>query len=386
MALSSSDPIKVGLLCSETGTTSLLEMSQWRGSILAMEEINERGGIGGRELVAIHYDPGSNPAAFRDLAERLILQDGVRVIFGGYTSTSRKAMLPVVEKYNRLLIYSQQYEGFEYSDNIIYSGASPNQNGVQLADFMTETFGARVYMVGSRYVYPYECNRTMQELLLQHPEGAILGERYLSLEARREQFAEVVEDIGRKSPDWIFCTVIGKTVPYLYEAFMEAGFDPEKMPIASLNTSETEILAMKAGAAIGHFTAAPYFQSVDTPENHAALIRHQARFGSKRPLDMNWESAYYQMHMFAEAFEAAGSDELGAIMPHLLGAEFAAPQGRVRIDPVNHHMALYPRVGRADADGQFSILRESKFAIAPDPYMTRQTLGDWATKLSTREY
>jgi branched-chain amino acid transport system substrate-binding protein len=361
-------------------------MSQWRGSVLAMEEINERGGIAGRELVAIHYDPGSDPAAFRERAERLILKDSVNVIFGGYTSTSRKAMLPVVEKYNRLLVYSQQYEGFEYSDNIIYSGASPNQNGVQLADFMTETFGARVYMVGSRYVYPYECNRTMQELLLQHPEGAILGERYLELDARPEQFADVVADIRRKAPDWIFCTVIGKTVPYLYEAFAEAGFDPATMPIASLNTSETEISAMKKGIAAGHFTAAPYFQSLDTPENHAALRRHQARFGLDKPTDMNWEAAYYQMHMFARAYELAGSDEIGTIMPHLLGVEFPAPQGRVRIDPVNHHMALYPRVGRANTDGQFSILRESKFAVPPDPYMTRQTLGDWVTKLSTREY
>jgi branched-chain amino acid transport system substrate-binding protein len=384
MALS--DPIKVGLLCSGSGSTSLLEMSQWRGSVLAMEEINERGGIAGRELVAIHYDPGSDPAAFRELAERLILKDSVNVIFGGYTSTSRKAMLPVVEKYNRLLVYSQQYEGFEYSDNIIYSGASPNQNGVQLADFMTETFGARVYMVGSRYVYPYECNRTMQELLLQHPEGAILGERYLELDARPEQFADVVADIRRKAPDWIFCTVIGKTVPYLYEAFAEAGFDPATMPIASLNTSETEISAMKKGIAAGHFTAAPYFQSLDTPENHAALRRHQARFGLDKPTDMNWEAAYYQMHMFGRAYELAGSDEIGTIMPHLLGVEFPAPQGRVRIDPVNHHMALYPRVGRANTDGQFSILRESKFAVPPDPYMTRQTLGDWVTKLSTREY
>ncbi|MGA7816722.1 transporter substrate-binding domain-containing protein [Caballeronia sp.] len=382
MALS--DPIKVGLLCSQSCSTALLEMSQWRGSVLAMEEINERGGVAGRELVAVHYDACSDPATFRELAERLIIKDNVNVIFGGYTSSSRKAMLPVVEKHNRLLIYSQQYEGFEYSDNIIYSGASPNQNGVPLADFMTEAFGARVYMVGSSYVYPYECNRTMRELLSQHPEGAILGERYLDLEASRDQFAAVVEDIRREAPDWIFSTVIGETVPYLYEAYREAGFDPATMPIASLNTSETEISAMKIGVAAGHFTAAPYFQSVDTPENRAALHRHQARFGEQQPVDMNWESAYYQMHMYARAFELAGSDEIGKIMPHLLGAEFAAPQGRVRIDPVNHHMALYPRVGRANADGQFSILRESKLAVPPDPYMTGQTLGNWVTNLSTR--
>ncbi|MFM0295161.1 MULTISPECIES: transporter substrate-binding domain-containing protein [Paraburkholderia] len=384
MALS--DPIRVGLLSSTTGSTALLEQSQWRGACLAVEEINARGGIGGRELVALHYDPGSDPAAFRELAERLIVKDGVNTIFGGYTSTSRKAMLPVVEKHNRLLIYAQMYEGFEYSDNIIYSGASPNQNGVQLADFMTETFGARVYFVGSSYVYPYECNRTMQELLLQHPEGAILGERYLSLDATRDQFDQVVADIGRKSPDWIFCTVIGETVPYLYEAYARADLDPASMPIGSLNTSETEIHAMERGIATGHFTAAPYFQSIDTPENHRAVRHHQARFGAHTPTDMNWEAAYYQMHMFAEAFARAGSDELDTIMPHLLGSEFTAPQGRVRIDPVNHHMALYPRIGRVNADGQFTILRESKFAVGPDPYMTRQTLGDWVTKLSTRDY
>jgi branched-chain amino acid transport system substrate-binding protein len=143
---------------------------------------------------------------------------------------------------------------------------------------------------------------------------------------------------------------------------------------------------MERGIAAGHITAAPYFQSVDTPENHRAVAHHRSRYGAHTPTDMNWEAAYYQMHMFAEAYARAGSDELATIMPHLLGSEFSAPQGRVRIDPVNHHMALYPRIGRANADGQFNILRESKFAVGPDPYMTRQTLGDWVTKLSTRDY
>lgn len=361
-------------------------MSQWRGSILAVEEINQRGGVAGRELSVVHYDPGSDPAHFRALAEKLILDDGVNVIFGGYTSSSRKAMLPVVEKHNRLLVYSQQYEGFEFSENIIYSGASPNQNGLPLAEYMTSTYGARCYMVGSRYVYPYECNRTMQELLLQHPDGAILGERYLDLDAPREQFIDVVADIRKKRPDFIFCTVIGRTVPHLYEAFAAAGLDSAAMPIGSLNTSETEIGLMERGVAAGHITAAPYFQSICTPENQSALARHVARFGAEHPTDMNWEAAYYQMHMVANAFNAAGSDDIGTLMPHLLGAEFAAPQGRVHIDRVNHHMALYPRIGRAGSDGQFTILRESANAVPPDPYMASQSLGDWVTKLSTREH
>ncbi|KQR81714.1 amino acid ABC transporter substrate-binding protein [Burkholderia sp. Leaf177] len=384
--MSLSEPVKIGLLCSTTGATAPLEMSQWRGSILAVEEINQLGGVAGRELSVVHYDPGSDSTRFRALAEKLILDDGVNVIFGGYTSSSRKAMLPVVEKHNRLLVYSQQYEGFEFSENIIYSGASPNQNGLQLAEFMTSTYGARCYMVGSRYVYPYECNRTMQELLLQHPDGAILGERYLDLNAPFEHFADVVADIQKKRPDFIFCTVIGRTVPYLYQAFAHAGLDPARMPIGSLNTSETEISLMERGVATGHITAAPYFQSIGTPENRTALARHVERFGRQHPTDMNWEAAYYQMHMYANAFNKAGSDDIGTIMPHLLGAEFAAPQGRVHIDRVNHHMALYPRIGRAGSDGQFSILRESAHAVAPDPYMASQSLGDWVTKLSTREH
>ncbi|MGI4860411.1 MAG: transporter substrate-binding protein, partial [Janthinobacterium lividum] len=319
-------------------------------------------------------------------AERLILEDGVNAIFGGYTSSSRKAMLPIVEKHNRLLVYSQQYEGFEFSENIIYSGASPNQNGLPLAEYMTSTYGARCYMVGSRYVYPYECNRTMQELLLQHPDGAILGERYLDLNAPPAHFAEVVADIKKKRPDFIFCTVIGRTVPHLYEAFAAAGLDAATMPIGSLNTSETEIALMERGVAAGHITAAPYFQGIDTPENRLALARHVARFGSQHPTDMNWEAAYYQMHMYANAFNAAGSDDIGAIMPHLLGADFAAPQGRVQIDRVNHHMALYPRIGRAASDGQFTILRESCNAVPPDPYMVSHRLDHRVTKPGTREH
>jgi len=380
------EPIKIGLLFSKTGVTAELEHSQRRGAILALEEINQGGGILGREVVPVEYDPESESLRFRHLAEKLIREDGVNVIFGGYTSSSRKAMLPVVEKHNRLLIYSQQYEGFEFSENIIYSGASPNQNGVQLADFMSAQFGARVYMVGSRYVYPYECNRTMQELLLQHPGGAILGERYLDLDADYGQFQEVVADIRKKQPDFIFSTVIGRTVPYLYRAYAEAGLDPARMPIGSLNTSETEIHMMGARYGEGHYTSAPYFQSIDTPANRRAVRHHIERFGAQHPTDMNWEAAYYQMHMYANAFERAGSDDIGTLLPHLCGSEYTAPQGRVRIDPVNHHMALYPRIGRANADGQFTVLRESAQAVPPDPYMVSQVLGDWVTKLVTREY
>ncbi|TXI87131.1 MAG: amino acid ABC transporter substrate-binding protein, partial [Cupriavidus sp.] len=148
------DPVRVGVLFSETGATSTIGHSQLQGSLLAIEEINEAGGLDGRELVPVVYDAQSSPAVYARMAERLIVQDKVNVLFGCYMSSSRKAVLPVVERWNRLLFYPTLYEGFEFSNNIIYTGAAPNQNSVQLAEFMTANFGARVYLVGSDYIYP----------------------------------------------------------------------------------------------------------------------------------------------------------------------------------------------------------------------------------------
>jgi branched-chain amino acid transport system substrate-binding protein len=380
-----SHPIKIGLLFSKIGRTAPLESSQLRGAMQAIDEINRNGGIGGRELIPIWYEPESNARLFRMLAERLFLRDGVNVIFGGYTSTSRKAMLPVVEKQNKLLFYPQQYEGFEFSEHIIYGGAAPNQNGIQLAEFLTDQFGARIYMVGSRYVYPYECNRNMQELILQAPEGAILGEKYLNLDATYEDFEYVIGDIKKKQPDFVFSTVIGETVSHLYKAYARAGLSPERMPIGSLNTSETEISMMGVEFGRGHFTSAPYFQSVDTPENHSALKEFKNSYGETMAADMNWEAAYYQVHLFGKAMRIAGSDEFSRIVPELRGLEYVAPQGRVQIDPVNQHTSLNPKIGRANSHGEFEILRESRRMVSPDPYMATQAVGDWVTKLTATE-
>lgn len=379
-------PINIGLLYSSRGATALLEQSQLRGALQAIDEVNQAGGIGGRPLRAIHLDPLSDNARFRALAERLIVEHRVNVIFGGYTSSSRKAMLPVVEKYQRLLFYSQFYEGFEFSENIFYGGAAPNQNCAQLEDFLSSHFGARVFMIGSRYIYPYECNRNMQELLLQRDDGAVIGERYLDLNAPYEAFLPILEEVRKKQPDFVFSTVIGQTVPYLYRAYYEMGLDPAKMPIGSLNTSETEIAVMGADMAAGHFTSSPYFQCINTPANLAALEQFRQMFGPSLTTDMNWEATYSQVHLFANAMRECGADTFQQLLPVLRGSEFEAPQGRIRIDPLNQHTGLYPRIGKANPTGQFTIVRESRRIVPPDPYMTNQVQGDWVTKLTKVEY
>lgn len=379
------DPVRVGVLFSATGVTSTIGMSQWHGAMLAIDEINEAGGINGRELVPVHYDPQSNPQRYAQLAEQLIVEDKVNVIFGCYMSSSRKAVIPIIEKWNKVLFYPTLYEGFEYSANVIYTGAAPNQNSVQLADFMTANFGARVYLIGSDYIYPYESNRIMGELIMQQQGGEKLAERYLSLNAEEKDYSEIMTDIRNKRPDFIFSTVVGDSTAALYRAYADAGFDPKVMPIGSLTTSEAEISQMDRGLATGHYTSAPYFQSIESDANQRCLQSLRRRLGEQCVPNLCWEASYFQMHIFASAMRQAHSDDIAELMPYLLSSEFDAPQGRVRIDPNNHHTCLYPRIGRVNADGQFTIVRQARRSVYPDPYLVTHSLGDWAARLDTLE-
>jgi len=377
------DPIRIGILFSETGVTSTIGLSQLQGALLGIDEINEAGGINGRELVAIRYDPQSTPSRYAELAERLIVQDGVNVIFGCYMSSSRKAVIPVIEKWNKLLFYPTLYEGFEYSSNVIYTGAAPNQNSVQLAEFMTSNFGSRVYLIGSDYIYPYESNRIMGELVQQRQGSEKLAERYMALNATQKDYVEVMADIRNKQPDFIFSTVVGESTAALYRAYADAGFDPKTMPIASLTTSEAEISQMERGMATGHYTSAPYFQSIKSDVNLRCLARLRQRFDGCSVPNLCWEASYFQMHIFANALRQSGDEGIAQLIPHILGSEFDAPQGRIKIDPANHHTCLYPRIGRVDAEGQFIIVRQATRSVYPDPYLVTHSLGDWAAKLDT---
>ena len=379
--MANKDPIRIGILYSETGVTSTIGLSQLQGALLGIQEINEAGGIDGREVVAVRYDPQSTPSRYAELAERLIVQDGVNVIFGCYMSSSRKAVIPVVEKWNKLLFYPTLYEGFEYSSNVMYTGAAPNQNSVQLAEFMTSNFGARVYLIGSDYIYPYESNRIMGELVQQRQGSEKLAERYMALNATAKDYSEVMADIRNKQPDFIFSTVVGESTAALYRAYADAGFDPKSMPIASLTTSEAEISQMERGMATGHYTSAPYFQSIQSDVNLRCLARLRQRFDGSIVPNLCWEASYFQMHIFANALRQSGDEGIAQLIPHILGSEFDAPQGRIKIDPTNHHTCLYPRIGRVNTEGQFTIVRQATRSVYPDPYMVTHSLGDWTAKL-----
>jgi branched-chain amino acid transport system substrate-binding protein len=179
--------------------------------------------------------------------------------------------------------------------------------------------------------------------------------------------------------------VVGNSTASFYRAYAEAGFDPKTMPISSLTTSEAELSQMSAEVAAGHFTASPYFQSIESDMNRRCLERFRSRFGEDIVPNMCWEAAYFQVHIFASAMRQSDSDRIDALLPYVLGSEFLAPQGLVRIDPTNHHTCLYPRIGRANLKGQFTIIRQATRPVHPDPYLVTHSMGDWTAKLNTLE-
>jgi len=363
-----SEPWYVGVLFSSSGFMAVIEETQMRGTLLAIEEINSRGGVNGREIIPIIYDPASEVAGFGQYAKRLMIEDGVTTIFGCYTSSSRKAVLPVVERLNGLLWYPTVYEGFEFSPNVIYTGAAPNQNSVALCRFLMDRFGTRFYFVGSDYVYPRESNRIMRELVRANG-GQVVGETYLSLRARRHDFLPVMRDIRQAQPDVIFSTVVGDATVYLYQSYAGAGLDPKVLPIASLTTTEAEIRAMGCDVGEGHITAAPYFQCVEGASNSSFVQHYKARYGEDEPTNMCVEAAYFQVQIFAKALGMVNTMETDVLRGAVLGADYDAPQGHVSINPVSSHTDLWTRIGRANRQGQFDVLQQSRAPVSADPYL-----------------
>jgi len=361
------DGWKIGVLFSRSGVTAAAEIAEANATTLAVEEINASGGVLGRPIRPVFYDPECLPNKYRELTLRLLTDDGIKLIFGCYMSTARKVVLPEIEAYRGLLFYPTFYEGYEYSSRCFYTGSSSNQNAVQLAHYLIENFGKRFLLVGSNYVFPYEYNRVVTELVTK-AKGTIADEIYVPVEATPEDFERVIRQIEKLRPDVVVSNVVGSGAPMLYEAYHGAGFDPQKMPIASLSTTEAEVAEMRPEIAVGHITAASFFETLDTPSAQRFVATFKRRFGEHAPVTASAEAAYFQVHLYARALELAGTDEPDALASHLVGLEFDAPQGKVRIDPDNHHTELWARIGRINAEGKFDIVWQSETRVKPDPY------------------
>jgi urea ABC transporter urea binding protein len=362
-----SDTIKIGILHSLSGTIAIIETSLHNAELLAIEEINAKGGINGKKLQPVVEDPQSLVQVFAEKAKKLLLNDKVTAVLGCYTSASRQSVLPVFEEYNGLLLYPTLYEAQECSKNVFYTGAVPNQQLDDFEPWIVENLGRKkCYMIGSNYIYPKETNREWKALL-EKSGAENMGEEYAPL--GHTEFSTVINNIANSGADYVFSTLVGDSIVAFYKQFKQFGFTPEDVPICTPITTEQETAAMGAENAAGHYTSFNYFQSVQTPENKTFVERYQAKYGAKEVTNAVMEAAYFQTYLLAQAIEKSGTDTDALIFEGLPGQEFTAPQGPVKIDEKNHHTHLWARIGKARDDGQFDIVWTSKDRIRPDPWV-----------------
>ncbi|MEJ8476942.1 transporter substrate-binding domain-containing protein [Roseibium algae] len=360
----------VGVIMSETGVTGAIEKTQIAAVRLAINEINAAGGVAGRLIEPAYVDPQSTPKLYCDLTRDLCRDRDIRVFFGGHMSSTRKAMMPVIEAQNAVLFYPTLYEGFEYSPNCIYTGAAPNQNSVPLVDYLYDEVGKSIFLVGSDYVYPYESNRIVADLFASKG-GRVLDELYVPLALTDAHIKTILERIDACKPDQIYSTIVGDGIVAFYNAFKEAGYNPETKPISSQSTSEIDVVRMQPGAADGHIIAAPFFNSLERASAKAFTQALSASTPDGLPTTAPAEAAYFSVHLYAKALALAGADTRNELLAALYEVEFDAPQGPVRIDRFTNHAHLWPRVARIREGKPYEIVCKPTERVAPDPFLVK---------------
>lgn len=368
------NPIKVGVLHSLTGTMAISETSVRDATLLAIEELNASGGVLGRRIEPVVADGCSDWPVFAREAERLITAEKVAVVFGCWTSASRKTVKPVFERHGALLFYPVQYEGLEQSPNIVYTGAAPNQQIIPAVKWSFDHLGKRFFLVGSDYVFPRTANAIIKAQVTALG-GEIAGEEYLNLGSR--DVGDIVRKIIEARPEVILNTINGDTNVAFFAALRDAGIRSEAIPTVSFSISESELVHMDAGAMAGNYAAWNYFQSVDTPENRRFVAAFRARFGVDRVTSDPMEAAYLGVHLWARAVTAAGTAEVSAVRRALQNQSLAAPEGIVSIAPDTLHTWKTVRVGKIRPDGQFDIVWSSTNPIQPQPYPALRSRTEW---------
>ena len=372
-------PIRIGVLHSQTGTMALSERPVIDAVLLAVEEINARGGVLGRPVEAVLADGQSDEAAFARQAEKLITEDNVCTLFGCWTSASRKAVVSVVEQHKHLLFYPVQFEGMEQSPNVVYLGPVPNQQILPALRLLVGFEGKRRwFLVGSDYVYPITANAVVRAEA-EKSGCEVVGEEYLLL--GNGEVGAVVKKIKDSGADLIVNTVNGDTNVALFRALRRARVTPSTMPALSTSISEQELIALGPQAAAGDYVAANYFQGLDTPRNREFVARFRKRYGQERVISSAMETAYTGVHLWAKAVETAGRAEPGAIREAVKGQTYDAPQGAVRIDPATLHMVQTSRVGRVDAEGHIVEVYHSLQPIVAEPFPASRSRADWVSFL-----
>lgn len=371
---SGENTVKVGLLHSLTGSMAISETSVRDAELLAISEINAAGGVNGYQIEYVEEDGASQPSTFATKAEKLIDSDDVVTIFGCWTSSSRKAVKPIVEDYNSILWYPVQYEGMEASSNIVYTGAAPNQQIVPAIEYLLEQGYKNFFLLGSDYVFP----RTANMIINAQVEAAganVVGEEYADMD--QTDFAAIISKIEAAKPDIIINTLNGTGNVSFFKQMSEKNYTAETYPTMSFSIAEEEVKTIGADILKGHMVSWNYYQTTETEQNTAFVSAYKEMFGEDRVTSDPAEAAYDAVYLWKAACEAADSFETDAVLDALHSGEisFDAPEGTVTVNGENQHLAKPVRIGEVGEDGLIYEIYSTDEAVEPDPYLTTY---DWA--------
>lgn len=368
----SGETIKVGVLHSLSGTMAISEVSVKDSEMMAIQEINAAGGVLGKQLEAVVEDGASDWPTFAEKARKLISQDKVAAVFGGWTSSSRKAMLPVFEELNGLLWYPVQYEGLESSPNIFYTGATTNQQIIPAVTYLLENHGKKMFLLGSDYVFPRTANKIIKEQLKEEG-GELVGEEYTPL--GHTEYSSVISKIKEAKPEVIFNTLNGDSNVAFFKQLQDAGITSKDMIVLSVSVAEEEIRSIGTDVLAGHLAAWNYYQTTDTPENPKFVAAYKAFTAADRVTSDPVEAGYIAVYLWAAAVEKAGSTDVDKVKAAAKGLEFNGPGGKVTIDGDNQHIYKTVRIGEVQADGMFKEVWNSGEPVKPDPYLRGYSWG-----------
>jgi branched-chain amino acid transport system substrate-binding protein len=323
-------------------------------------------------------DPEGVVSAYHTACDDLIREQRVEHIVGCYTSASRKQVIPIVERTERLLWHPARYEGFESSDNVIYVGAAPNHTVVPLVRHMLEHVSSDVFCAGSNYVWTWETNRVLREIVTS-AGGRILAERLLEL--GETAVDHIVAEIIDRKPPVVFNTLVGESsyafMRALHKASTRAGIS---IPMLSCSLCEPELKMIGAAASVGCITSSAYFESIEGPENRAFVARWKSRHGRGSHASVDSQSTYVCVMLLARAISRAGSSDVVAVRRAAANHRYDSPQGPVWVDPDNNHCFLTPRLARSAPGCRFEIFWEADAPERPDPYLSNLDLAAVATK------
>lgn len=379
---SSKQPIKVGILHSLSGTMAISETALKETALMTIDEINRAGGVLGRKLQPVVVDPASDWPLFAEKARQLLAKDKVAVVFGCWTSVSRKSVLPVFKELNGLLFYPVQYEGEELERNVFYTGAAPNQQAIPAVEYLMSKDGGsvrRFVLLGTDYVYPRTTNKILRAFLKTKGIGdADIMEEYTpfghsdyqTIIAKIKKFASQ----GKKTA--VVSTINGDSNVPFYKELGNAGLKATDVPVVAFSVGEEELRGVDTKPLVGHLAAWNYFMSIKSPENER-FIKMYRDWAKKNKLPKAdtvvtndpMEATYIGIHMWKQAVEKAKTTDVDKVIDAMAGQTFKAPSGFVvKMDEKNHHLHKPVFIGEVRADGQFNIVWKSKGPIRAQPW------------------